>query len=165
MGVSADERWMRIALEQAQAGRECGEVPVGAVLVCDGEQIGAGFNCPITTFDCTAHAEIMALRQAGAALANYRLPQTTLYVTLEPCMMCAGALVHARVARIVFGATEPKAGVAQSHPLFTSDWLNHQVEVCGGVLAAECSAMLSGFFAQRRTQARTDGANNSKPAT
>lgn len=160
--MTADERWMRVAIAQAQAGRECGEVPVGAVLVQDGVQVGAGFNCPITTHDCSAHAEIMALRQAGELLGNYRLVRTTLYVTLEPCMMCAGALIHARVSRLVYGATEPKAGVAHSHPLFSSNWLNHDVQVCGGVLATECSTMLSEFFAQRRAQGRSDGDSNGK---
>jgi tRNA(adenine34) deaminase len=150
MGMSSDEHWMRVALGQAQMGRAQGEVPVGAVLVRDDEQIGAGFNCPISTQDSTAHAEIVTLRQACRSAGNYRLPGTTLYVTLEPCMMCAGALVHARVTRLVYGAAEPKAGAAASHPLFNSAWLNHTVEVEGGVLEAECSAMLSDFFAERR---------------
>ena len=148
--MNSDEHWMRVALGQAEQGRALGEVPVGAVLVQDDEQIGVGFNCPISTQDSTAHAEIVALRQACRAQGNYRLPGTTLYVTLEPCMMCAGALVHARVARLVYGATEPKAGVGHSHPLFGSAWLNHSVEVQGGVFEAECSAMLSDFFAERR---------------
>lgn len=139
-----------MALAQAEEGLGQDEVPVGAVLVSQGEIVGAGFNCPISTHDSTAHAEIVALRQACAAQDNYRLPQTTLYVTLEPCMMCAGALVHARIQRLVYGAREPKAGVAHSHPLFDRAWLNHNVEILGGVLEAECSALLSGFFAERR---------------
>jgi len=145
-----------MALTQAEQGRARDEVPVGAVLVSQGEVIGAGFNCPISTSDSTAHAEIVALRQACAAQENYRLPDTTLYVTLEPCMMCAGALVHARVQRLVYGAREPKAGVAHSHPLFDSPWLNHGIEVQGGVLEQQCAAMMTEFFAQRRAQTRAE---------
>ena len=129
-----------------------GEVPIGAVVVVDGSIVGRGFNQPIKAHDATAHAEIVALRQASQRLGNYRLPDATVYVTVEPCMMCAGALVHSRVRRLVIGASEPKAGAIFSHALVTSEWLNHQIEVTHGVLADECGALLSRFFAQRRQQ-------------
>ena len=145
---------MRLALDEAEKGRALGEVPVGAVLVGEGAVLGAGFNCPISTHDSTAHAEMVALRRACAQQGNYRLPDTTLYVTLEPCMMCVGAMVHARIARLVYGARELKAGAVHSHPLVSSEWLNHKVNVHGGVLESECSALLSNFFAERRAQAR-----------
>lgn len=145
-----DEYWMRAALEQASRAEALGEVPVGAVVVQGGDIIGRGFNQPISANDATAHAEVVALRAAAARLNNYRMPDTTLYVTLEPCMMCAGAMVHARVTRLVYGATEPKAGVVESHPLLHSAWFNHRVDVTGGVLADACGAVLSNFFAARR---------------
>ncbi len=147
---NTDEHWMRAALALAAQGARAGEVPVGAVIVQEDEQIGAGFNQPIGAADASAHAEIVALRAATRRLGNYRLPNTTLYVTLEPCMMCAGALVHARINRLVYGALEPKAGVVVSHPLLDSSWLNHRVETTGGVLADQCGALLSDFFAARR---------------
>ncbi|WP_437883598.1 tRNA adenosine(34) deaminase TadA [Pseudomonas sp. LRF_L74] len=148
---SQDERFMRLALEQARLGAEQGEVPVGAVLVRDGEVIGLGYNCPILRHDPSAHAEMVAIRAAAEAACNYRLPGSTLYVTLEPCSMCAGLIVHARIARVVYGTLEPKAGVAQSRgAFFDQSFLNHRVLVEGGVLAEECGAMLRGFFKQRR---------------
>jgi len=150
---SQDAHFMREALALAAQGASLGEVPVGAVLVQDGEVIGRGFNCPITTFDPSAHAEMVAIRAASAAVENYRLPGSTLYVTLEPCSMCAGLLVHARIHRVVFGATEPKAGAVQSRgKFFDQIFLNHRVMVDGGVLAQECSAVLSEFFKQRRAK-------------
>lgn len=149
---SQDERFMREAMELARQGAERGEVPVGAVLVLDGEVIGRGFNCPISTSDPSAHAEMVAIRAAAAAVQNYRLPGSTLYVTLEPCSMCAGLIVHSRIARVVYGTTEPKAGVAVSRgQFFTQDFLNHRVLIEGGVLAQECSEMLSAFFKARRS--------------
>ena len=148
---SQDERFMREAMDLARQGAERGEVPVGAVLVQDGEVVGRGFNCPISTSDPSAHAEMVAIRAAAAALDNYRLPGSTLYVTLEPCSMCAGLIVHSRVARVVYGATEPKAGVAVSRgQFFSQEFLNHRVLIEGGLLAAECSEMLSAFFRARR---------------
>ena len=149
---SQDEGFMREALELARQGAERGEVPVGAVLVQDGEVIGRGFNCPISTSDPSAHAEMVAIRAAAAAVQNYRLPGSTLYVTLEPCSMCAGLIVHSRIARVVYGTTEPKAGVAVSRgQFFSQDFLNHRVLIEGGVLAQECSEMLSAFFKARRS--------------
>ncbi|SIS07086.1 tRNA-adenosine deaminase [Aquipseudomonas alcaligenes] len=149
---SQDERFMREALELARQGAERGEVPVGAVLVQDGEVIGRGFNCPISTSDPSAHAEMVAIRAAAAAVQNYRLPGSTLYVTLEPCSMCAGLIVHSRIARVVYGTTEPKAGVAVSRgQFFSQDFLNHRVLIEGGLLAQECSEMLSAFFKARRS--------------
>lgn len=142
---------MREALAQAADGAARGEVPVGAVLVQDGAVIGRGFNCPISTSDPSAHAEMVAIRAAAQALGNYRLPGSTLYVTLEPCSMCAGLIVHSRVERVVYGTTEPKAGVATSRgEFFSQGFLNHRVLIEGGVLAQECSAMLSAFFKARR---------------
>lgn len=142
---------MQEALLLARQGAALGEVPVGAVLVQGGEIIGRGFNCPISTHDPSAHAEMVAVRDAAKHLANYRLPGSTLYVTLEPCSMCAGLIVHARVARVVFGATEPKAGVALSRgEFFSQAFLNHRVMIEGGVLAQECSEVLSAFFKARR---------------
>lgn len=142
---------MQQALLLAEQGAALGEVPVGAVLVHEGEIIGRGFNCPISTHDPSAHAEMVAIRDAAMRLQNYRLPGSTLYVTLEPCSMCSGLIVHSRVARVVFGATEPKAGVVVSRgAFFTQDFLNHRVLVEGGVLAQQCSERLSDFFKARR---------------
>jgi tRNA(adenine34) deaminase len=149
---SPDHYWMRHAMALAeQAGRE-GEVPVGAVLIDGGGKIvGEGWNRPIGAHDPTAHAEIQALRAAGQAVGNYRLVDTTLYVTLEPCTMCAGAIIHARVGRLVFGAYDPKTGAAGSRfEVLTSNEHNHRVEISGGVLAEQCSAQISGFFRARR---------------
>ena len=143
---------MRQALQQAQRAAHCDEVPVGAVLVGKlGELIACGHNQPIMTLDPTAHAEIVAIREAAKQLQNYRLPGTTLYVTLEPCAMCVGALVQARVSRIVFGALEPKTGAIQSaHRFFESAQFNHYPQILGGVLEAECSDLISRFFQLKR---------------
>lgn len=152
-----DERHMRAALEQAQLAWQAGEVPVGAVVVQAGRVVGRGFNRPISLHDPSAHAEIMALRAAGQALANYRLPGTTLYVTIEPCSMCAGALMHARVERIVFGAADLKMGACGSVvDLFAEPRLNHHAQVVSGVLMQECSQLISDFFAMRRQQQKKD---------
>lgn len=146
-----DEQFMRLAIEQARIAETNGEVPVGAVLVKDGLLVGEGANAVIATNDPTAHAEIVALRQAGAAARNYRLEGTTLYVTLEPCVMCAGALVQARVSRLVFGARDLRfGGVRAKFRIADSDLLNHQVQVTEGVLGAECLELLKSFFEMRR---------------
>lgn len=148
---TGDPAWMRAALELAQQARDSDEVPVGAVIVKDGVIIGRGWNHPISAHDPTAHAEIIALRVAAQTLNNYRLTGTTLYVTLEPCAMCAGAMVHARVKRLVYGASDPRAGAAGSvFDIVRAPALNHRLEVTGGVLAAECGAVLQRFFEQRR---------------
>ena len=142
---------MRRAIELAAAAENAGEVPVGAVVVHDGRVIGEGFNSPIAACDPTAHAEIAAMRQAARALGNYRLDGVTLYATLEPCIMCAGAIVHARVERLVFGARDLRfGGVRSKFRLADSDLLNHQVEVVEGVLGAECTQILQRFFEQKR---------------
>lgn len=148
---SLDRQFMAEALLLARLGAEQGEVPVGAVLVMEGEIIGRGFNCPISRHDPSAHAEMVAIRNAAEHVANYRLPGATLYVTLEPCSMCAGLIVHSRVARVVFGASEPRAGVAVSQGrFFEQGFLNHQVLVEGGVLADESGELLRAFFRARR---------------
>lgn len=155
MNTSADtdQDFMAAAIDLARAAGAAGEVPVGAVVVMDGEIIGRGFNQPIGRADPTAHAEVMALRDAAAKIGNYRLPGASLYVTLEPCVMCAGAIMHARIARVVFGAKDPKTGAAGSVvDLFAEDRLNHHAEIQGGVRAEECGALLSSFFAARRTK-------------
>jgi len=153
MNAMNEEDYMRAALEQARAAGAVEEVPVGAVVVCAGEIVGRGFNQPIGRHDPTAHAEIMALRDAAARLGNYRLPGCELYVTLEPCVMCSGAIMHARIARVVFGARDPKTGVAGSVlDLFAEPRLNHHATIEGGVLADECGRMLSSFFAARRSK-------------
>lgn len=143
---------MRRALELARHAQEAGEVPVGALVVQDGEVIGEGWNQPIVSNDPTAHAEVVALRAAAARVGNYRLPGATLYVTLEPCVMCAGAIVHARVARVVYGAPDPKNGAGGSvfNLMQSVPPLNHQAEVVGGVLGEECGQMLKAFFQSRR---------------
>ncbi len=146
-----DEYFMREALLQARMAGAAGEVPVGAVVVLEGEIVGRGFNQPIGRSDPTAHAEVMALRDAAARLSNYRLPGCDLYVTLEPCVMCSGAIMHARIRRVVFGAPDPKTGVAGSVlDLFGEERLNHHATVSAGVLADECASLLSSFFAARR---------------
>jgi len=146
-----DTDFMGLALDLAREAATLGEVPVGALIVREGEIVGRGFNRPIGRHDPTAHAEVMALRDAAQRLGNYRLPGCTLYVTLEPCAMCIGAIFHARIARVVFGATDPKTGAAGSViDLFGVDRLNHHAEVVGGVRAEECGVLLSGFFAARR---------------
>ncbi|HZW25926.1 MAG TPA: tRNA adenosine(34) deaminase TadA [Gallionella sp.] len=150
-----DEQYMRAALELARQAQEAGEVPVGAVVVKDGEIVGRGFNAPISRHDPSAHAEMMALRDAAERLGNYRLPGCELFVTLEPCMMCAGAIMHARIARVVYGARDPKTGACGSVlDAFAELRLNHHAQVQGGVLAEECGATLSNFFAMRRAQQR-----------
>lgn len=148
---SLDIFWMQRALELAQKAQLMGEVPIGAVLVKDEQVIGEGYNSPISQHDPTAHAEIMALREAARRLGNYRLLNTTLYVTIEPCVMCAGALIHARVKEVVFGAVEPRTGAVGSvFDILQSTSLNHRVEVRGGVMADTCAALLQEFFKQRR---------------
>ncbi|MGK6306555.1 tRNA adenosine(34) deaminase TadA [Variovorax sp. DT-64] len=150
-----DEHWMRLALAEARRAAEAGEVPVGAVLVKGGRLIAAGRNAPVALHDPSAHAEMNALRAGGAALGNYRLDGCELYVTLEPCAMCAGAMLHARLARVVFGAADPKTGAAGSVlDLFTRRELNHHTQVQGGVLAADCQQLLQDFFKSRRSAAR-----------
>jgi tRNA(adenine34) deaminase len=149
--AASDENWMRRALELAQRARDEGEVPVGAVIVLDGKVIGEGSNRPISASDATSHAETEAIRAACRALRNYRLTGSTLYVTLEPCAMCIGAIFHARIARVVFGAPDPKTGAAGSVVnLFAEEKLNHHAVVEGGVLAQECGELLRVFFAGRR---------------
>ncbi|MBI4998705.1 MAG: tRNA adenosine(34) deaminase TadA [Rhodocyclales bacterium] len=146
-----DEGFMQLALGLAREAGAAGEVPVGAVVVLDGEVIGRGFNQPILRHDPTAHAEIMALRDAADRAGNYRLPGATLYVTLEPCVMCTGAIMHARVARVVYGARDPKTGAAGSVvDLYGESRLNHHADIEGGILAEQCGALLSSFFAARR---------------
>jgi len=146
-----DAVFMRQAISQAHNAWALGEVPVGAVVVKDGEVIATGFNQPIGTHDPTAHAEIMALRAAAGILGNYRLPGCELFVTLEPCAMCSGAMMHARLARVVYGAHDPKTGACGSIvDLFAQERLNHHTEVKGGVLAEECGTLLRSFFAERR---------------
>lgn len=150
-----DAIFMRQAIDQAHNAWALGEVPVGALVVKDGQIIATGFNQPIGTHDPTAHAEIMALRAAASILGNYRLPGCELYVTLEPCAMCAGAMIHARLARVVFGASDLKTGACGSVVnLFAQAQLNHHTELSGGVMAEECGALLKQFFASRRAQAR-----------
>ena len=151
----ADARYMGLALLEARKAWLAGEVPVGAVVVKDGEVIATGFNGPIGSHDPTAHAEVNALRAAAARLGNYRLPGCALYVTLEPCAMCSGAMMHARLARVVYAARDPKTGVCGSVlDLFALEQLNHHTEVLGGVLADEASGMLKAFFAERRALSR-----------
>nr|WP_256931006.1 tRNA adenosine(34) deaminase TadA [Shewanella xiamenensis] len=151
--AQVDEHWMRVAMSMAEKAEVAGEVPVGAVLVKEGQQIAAGYNLSISEHDPCAHAEIQCLRAAGQTIENYRLLDTTLYVTLEPCAMCAGAMVHSRIARVVFGARDEKTGAAGTvlnllqHPVF-----NHQVEVTSGVLAQDCADQLSRFFKRRREE-------------
>ncbi len=148
------EDFMQRALEQAQHAWDLGEVPVGAVVVKDGVVIATGYNQPIGRHDPTAHAEIVALRAAAEVLGNYRLPGCELYVTLEPCVMCSGAMMHARLAKIVYGAPDPKTGACGSVVnLFEHDQLNHHAQVTGGVLAEACADLLKRFFADRRAQA------------
>lgn len=155
IAIEEDAAFMRLALEQAESARQAGEVPVGAVVVRNGQVIASGANAPVAGHDPTAHAEIAALRAASQALGNYRLDGCDLYVTLEPCAMCAGAMLHARVRRVVFGAADPKTGAAGSVlDLFAERRINHRTAVTGGVLAAECGAVLAGFFQERRKETR-----------
>lgn len=150
--MRSDEFYMHRALDQARLGLAAGEVPVGAVVVDgDGDIIGVGYNAPVGGHDPSAHAEICALRDAGTRLGNYRLDGCSLYVTLEPCLMCTGAIIHARVARVVYAAVEPRSGMAESKAnLFAQPWYNHRVTVEGGVLASRASRLLREFFATRR---------------
>lgn len=142
---------MQQALDQARSAFEAGEVPVGAVVVKEGVIIGRGYNQPISSLDPSAHAEMVALRDAAKNIGNYRLSGTTLYVTVEPCSMCSGLLIHSRIQRLVYGATEPKAGAVDSAmQLLDQPFMNHTIERTGGVLAQECSAIMSEFFAMRR---------------
>ncbi|WBY02037.1 tRNA adenosine(34) deaminase TadA [Ramlibacter tataouinensis] len=158
MDAGQDAAFMQAALEQAALAAQAGEVPIGAVVVRDGQVIGRGYNRPIAGHDPTAHAEIVALREAAAAVGNYRLDGCELFVTLEPCAMCSGAMLHARLARVVYGAADPKAGAAGSVvDLFAERRLNHRTQVHGGVLGDDCSRRLSGFFLQRRQEARANG--------
>jgi tRNA(adenine34) deaminase len=146
-----DEHYMRHALLLAKQGEALGEVPVGAVIVKDGDIIGEGFNQPISSHDPTAHAEVVALRDAANHLKNYRLTDCTLYVTIEPCTMCAGSLIHGRIKRLVFGAAEPKSGVVGSNNnSLLAPHFNHHIEILSGVLAESCAALMSDFFAARR---------------
>lgn len=148
---SDDQKFMSRALELARIAEAAGEVPVGAVIVKDNQIIAEGWNCPIATHDPSAHAEMLAMRAAAQALQNYRLLDTTLYVTLEPCSMCAGAMVHARIKRLVYAATDPRAGAAGTiFNIAQHEALNHRLEVTGGVMAEECGATLRGFFQARR---------------
>lgn len=159
-----DEYWMQHALMLARRAWDEGEVPVGAILVLNGKAVGEGWNRPIGRHDPTAHAEIMALRQGGAVLQNYRLLDCTLYVTLEPCVMCAGAMVHSRIGRLVFGARDAKTGAAGSlMDVLAHPGMNHQVEVTEGVLAPACSTLLSDFFRERRLQKKAIKEASRKP--
>lgn len=154
--MTRDEIWMEEALALAREAATLGEVPVGAVVVFDGRIVGRGFNQPIGRDDPTAHAEVMALRDAAKNLGNYRLPGCELYVTLEPCVMCSGAIFHARIARVVYGARDPKTGVAGSvFDLYADTRLNHHAVIEGGVLGEACGRLLSSFFAARRQRTMT----------
>ena len=149
----SDELWMEEALREAQRALALGEVPVGAVVVSDGRIVGRGCNRPLTANDPTAHAEILALREAGTTVGNYRLIDCDLYVTVEPCSMCAGAITHARVRRLIYGAEDAKAGAVHSMlQVLNHPKLNHKVEVSSGVLAARCMDLLQSFFRERRTE-------------
>lgn len=152
--MRSDEFYMHRALDQARMALESGEVPVGAVVVdMAGDIVGAGYNAPVSRHDPSAHAEIQALRAAAQALGNYRLDGCSLYVTLEPCLMCAGAIIHARLARVVYGAAEPKTGMVESKAnLFAQPWHNHRVQVEGGLLAVQSRRLLRDFFAERRSE-------------
>jgi len=152
MYTEFDAPYMDLALAEAVKAESAGEVPVGAVIVLEDEVVARGFNQPISTNDPTAHAEIIALREAGLLLGNYRLPGATMYCTVEPCMMCAGAMIHARLARLVFGTSDPKAGSAGSiYNVLTDPRLNHRVEVVSGIRERTCASLLQDFFAQRRS--------------
>jgi len=162
--LERDQAFMRQAQQLAARAAALGEVPVGALVVLDDQVIGEGWNQPISNHDPTAHAEIMALKQAARAVGNYRLVGAELFVTIEPCTMCAGAIVHARIARVVFGATEPKAGAVISNArVFDQPWVNHRPLYQGGVLAAECSQQISDFFRQRREQKKQLKASAGSP--
>jgi tRNA(adenine34) deaminase len=165
ISATPDEHFMQLALAQAELAAQAGEVPVGAVVVQGGQVIATGRNAPIEGHDPTAHAEIAALRAAAQALGNYRLPDCTLYVTLEPCAMCSGAMLHARLKRVVFGAPDPKTGAAGSViNLFEQQQLNHQTFLQGGVLASQSAALLKAFFSQRRDEKRVQAQSRSSVA-
>ena len=152
MYTEFDAQYMDLALAEAAKAETAGEVPVGAVIVFEDKVVARGFNQPISTNDPTAHAEIIALREAGLLLGNYRLPGATMYCTVEPCMMCAGAMIHARIARLVFGTPDPRAGSAGSiYNVLTDPRLNHRVEVVTGVREDVCAALLRSFFARKRS--------------
>jgi len=152
MYMEADEQFMHLALIEAEKAMAAGEVPVGAVVVSAGTVVGSGYNRPISASDPTAHAEMLAMREAARALGNYRLPEVTLYCTVEPCIMCAGAMIHARISRLAFGTPDPKAGAAGSiYNVLTDPRLNHRVEVVSGICEDRCAAILRTFFASRRT--------------
>ena len=152
MHMEVDEQYMDLALAEAKKAEASGEVPVGAVVVADGLVAGRGFNQPISSNDPTAHAEILAMREAALKLGNYRLSAVTVYCTVEPCMMCAGAMIHARIARLVFGTPDPRAGSAGSiYNVLTDPRLNHRVDVFSGVRESECADLLRDFFARRRS--------------
>jgi len=161
--MTLDEQFMQAAIEQAKLAGQINEVPVGAVVVLDGQIIGRGFNQPIAACDPSAHAEVMALRDAAKNIENYRLVNADLYVTVEPCTMCSGAIVHSRVRRVIYGTTEPKAGVAQSQEqIFEKPYFNHQVDVIGGVLTQQCSEVIQAFFKRRREEKKA--AKQSSPS-
>jgi tRNA(adenine34) deaminase len=152
-----DEQFMRVALGEAEVARNDGEVPVGAIVVLDGKIVGRGRNRVIGSNDPTAHAEVVALRDAASGIGNYRLTGVTVYSTIEPCVMCAGAIVHARVGRLVYGASDPKAGAVVTHlGICSTDFLNHKVIVEGGILEDECRRMLQSFFRERRDTQRAE---------
>src|SRR5215471_2659794 len=152
-----DEQFMRVALVEAEGAGKSGEVPVGAIVVLDGQIVGRGRNRVIEASDPTAHAEVVALREAARVIGNYRLTGVTVYSTIEPCAMCAGAMVHARVARLVYGAPDPKTGAVVTHlGICTTDFLNHKVTVEGGILEDECRRMLQSFFRERRDSQRAE---------
>jgi len=149
--MQTDDNFMKIALEEAQAAYDCGEVPVGAIVVQEGRILAQAHNSPITRNDPSAHAEMLALRQAAETYGNYRLLGAELYVTLEPCIMCAGAIIQARLARVIFGARDPKSGAIVSlYKILTDERLNHQVEITEGILQEECGEILGRFFRQKR---------------
>ncbi|HJW32834.1 MAG TPA: tRNA adenosine(34) deaminase TadA [Holophagaceae bacterium] len=152
MWTPDDTYFMRLALEEAEASEKAGEVPIGAILVLEGRIVGRGRNLPITQHDPTAHAEIQALRSAGQWLQNYRLTDATLYVTLEPCLMCFGALTHARVARVIYAASDPKVGISQLQDALAPANLNHRLTLQGGLLADESRALIQAFFQSRRAK-------------
>ena len=156
LSPTSDELWMDESLRAAQRALEAGEVPVGAVVVLHGQIVGRGWNRNLIDSDATAHAEIVALREAGANVGNHRLGECELFVTIEPCAMCAGAMVHARLKRLVYGADDPKAGAVHSvMAVLNHPKLNHQMEICGGVLAGRCAELLASFFRQRRVVQKT----------
>lgn len=155
--MSEHQVFMAQAIIEAQKADVKNEVPVGAVVVLDDKIIGRGFNQPISSCDPCAHAEVLALRDAAKNIQNYRLSDATLYVTIEPCTMCAGAIIHSRVAKLVYGATEPKSGVVQSQEqIFEKPYFNHQLEVVGGVMAEECTAVIQAFFKRRREEKKAE---------